>query len=49
MHLGDKYFSYLPGSDEERKRLEKERKEEESRMLGRKDGFWFWSCSYKTE
>ena len=49
LQISDKYMSYLPGSDEERRRLEKERRQEESKMLGRMDGFWFWSRSHKTE
>ena len=43
IHISDRYFSYIPGSDAEKKRLDKERLKEESKTLGKWEGFWtFW-------
>jgi hypothetical protein len=49
IHVFDTYMSYLPGSNEERKRLERERKREENKMLGWLDGWWVWLHPQSTE
>lgn len=43
IHISDQYFSSIPGSEAERRRLAKERLKEENKMLGKWEGFWmFW-------
>ena len=38
--ITDKYLSYLPGSIQEKERLEKEKQLEKNRMLGWAEGLW---------
>ena len=40
IHISYIYFSYIPGNDAEKKRLDKERLKEESKTLGKWEGFW---------
>jgi hypothetical protein len=43
IHISDQYFSTIPGSEAEKSQLAKERLKEESRTLGKWEGFWaFW-------
>ena len=38
--ITDKYLSYLPGSIQEKERLEREKQLEKNRMLGWAEGLW---------
>ena len=49
IHISDQYFSFIPGSDEEKKQLTKERLKSESKTLGTWDGFWTFCHPLTTE
>mmetsp|Transcript_10505 Transcript_10505/g.15791 ORF Transcript_10505/g.15791 Transcript_10505/m.15791 type:complete len:115 (+) Transcript_10505:120-464(+) len=50
IHISDEYFSSIPGSKAEKRRLDKERLKEESRTFGKWEGFWtFWFSPAKKE